>query len=1385
MTEALVGRIVYRLHLPKCSQCPQESSSSLQHKKRKRFESSSALATQPPYPAQTVADEDEDEVAVVQHFPTPIAAWIFQPDDQPDTEFILSVPQCLLTLTCEAARLNQTVEIVKYSKILLPTSASAPSLPSQYEDQTVPTTLVEVFRGGMRVLHTERECLLTQHDEDGDAPKTGTISQSSSINSAEIRWTSLSQLAQQERVDQRLQVSSSKRRYSFGGTVDAVSPVISMDPTDPFALLELYDPDSTYTCVVVLRKNGINCQAAILAEDKLILHNVQRQKWRIPAVLSKKLPHLERIPSHVFVVSDTHQVTWDPQTKPQSQAQAQPVRSNDASLESNVHAPAVLPITPSSAPSSLSSLQGSITSVHRIRAGDETHIHYLEIMSSFIGNKVHAGTGSQLQQRRHILYVTYFPMSSSLQLSLRPGSWIQADNIHPFGRSPEDGWTFGACFRSTIAIVKMASESVGIDDVRHSTSDGALGRRPDAILSLDSVVPYPFLRIRRSYLEYACRQLLSTWMKDFRVPLSEKSNLPSLQDLSQVLMGNNNNNNTGKSRKSASRNAYAEFFDHGIEHTRIPNDGQDEGGGCHMSFDNRHGSLLPRLVCLGQLREASYEVLKARLRKYLMSPDSGNIHVGWTGSVTLTQDELGQAMDRNFGLQQDAIDGSRESAMFIGGMTGGTARLGSLQAQLSNGSIVLPVVSTDSRMHSNSAETGFCFAKLACVSISCICIAVFSTEMTDESLPNVRMNSLPLYQCASDAKPSEMGPCSILEIGGRVFMASLSVTCKYFLPVILHESSRVNQASEPYCGPNSSVDGSSSIQSCLDPSLSSVTSSSALFVGLLSRTAFKLVKSKSGESNGCMLTVSHNPFDGPGAPSTETVSCMQSIEVKPAIKVEEVMRHYLRRRATNLLGTTVTDDHLTLALVWWKLGSDERTCALLSGGWDQLVPDASLTAQSIGIMVRIPCSSVQHETKRGYVRIRCRFDDISASLISFPAGESRSNTTLTNRTASVVDCVSSGTVLSGMLDRRPRRITCHGKHDEEAQKRGALVFSPCNPGIPMYTLAGLFWAICNDLKNSSRAMVAPSLVREIRGATLMGISYCRAQACCTKCHKTLYEVHVTKKDISSKNQAWRNGVVESLSLADAGNQLTFWDRPLPMSYYQNKHLVPDQQKPPPAEEIPTKRRTLQKRGQRTSRLRCPENCSVEQHASIKWECSGTIDDGTGQAKLYADRDTVLALLGMDTATVEAIEAGAWLDENGVVFSKSMPPKAHIREAIVTARSMAHNQARVRRGVCREQPAVQEADVLKLLTPLTRADYLMQQFCRTSKRPTRALNYYVKCKPLSDKMSLSKTQVEIAAPGARGAALTRDVGTYSLPPLKLNLVDCRVVPSDVYQSWDGL
>ena len=36
--------------------------------------------------------------------------------------------------------------------------------------------------------------------------------------------------------------------------------------------------------------------------------------------------------------------------------------------------------------------------------------------------------------------------------------------------------------------------------------------------------------------------------------------------------------------------------------------------------------------------------------------------------------------------------------------------------------------------------------------------------------------------------------------------------------------------------------------------------------------------------------------------------------------------------------------------------------------------------------------------------------------------------------------------------------------------------------------------------------------------------------------------------------------------------------------------------------------------------------------AIKWECSGTLDDGTGQAVLYAERDVAMAVIRAEIAT---------------------------------------------------------------------------------------------------------------------------------------------------------
>jgi hypothetical protein len=170
---------------------------------------------------------------------------------------------------------------------------------------------------------------------------------------------------------------------------------------DPFSLLELYDKESTYTCAVVFRTHALQCHAAILSGD------TKRQKWRIPDVLAKKLlPHLQgRLPTHVFVVHDVHQVVWE--------KRGQSWNANCLSCGS-YHS-----VSPH--PTLCSVFKGRIASVHRIRVGDTTHMYYFELVSDGSSNSEDDSQGAAVL-RRNRLYLTYFPMSSSLQLGLRPGA---------------------------------------------------------------------------------------------------------------------------------------------------------------------------------------------------------------------------------------------------------------------------------------------------------------------------------------------------------------------------------------------------------------------------------------------------------------------------------------------------------------------------------------------------------------------------------------------------------------------------------------------------------------------------------------------------------------------------------------------------------------------------------------------------------------------------------------------------------------------------------------------------------------------------------------------------------------------------------------------------
>ena len=308
----------------------------------------------------------------------------------------------------------------------------------------------------------------------------------------------------------------------------------------------------------------------------------------------------------------------------------------------------------------------------------------------------------------------------------------------------------------------------------------------------------------------------------------------------------------------------------------------------------------------------------------------------------------------------------------------------------------------------------------------------------------------------------------------------------------------------------------------------------------------------------------------------------------------------------------------------------------------------------------------------------------------------------------------------------------------------------------------------------------------------------RVVAECTKCYSSLRDTSASDDNIPNKKRRKDDGgVLASVSLPNL-DRATYWHMPLlansglgqvayqvlpslsppapPVEPPVAPPIAPSVEPPvappvaplveppvappvePPVTNTPTKLRSERD----TTPLRCPNHCQVDQYGAVKWECSGTLDDGTGQARLFSERDSSLCLLGLSTETIELIEHGAWLNEGGIVFSKTMPPKAYLRHAIGTARYLAETD---KRSFHWKKGPLKDKDVMAFLTPTARAEYLLQRHCR-SLAPVRELDYFVRCKPLSDSVTHVKhTAIEIF-PG-------NDMTTYTLPPLKLQLVDCCV------------
>ena len=191
-----------------------------------------------------------------------------------------------------------------------------------------------------------------------------------------------------------------------------------------------------------------------------------------------------------------------------------------------------------------------------------------------------------------------------------------------------------------------------------------------------------------------------------------------------------------------------------------------------------------------------------------------------------------------------------------------------------------------------------------------------------------------------------------------------------------------------------------------------------------------------------------------------------------------------------------------------------------------------------------------------------------------------------------------------------------------------------------------------------------------------------------------------------------------------------------------------------------------------SMLLCPSECP-QCHASVKWECSAIVDDGTGQAKLYAEREAALLLLGTDL-DVTAIERGAWCCEEGILFQPSLPPSSNLSQSIRTASIEARRHLSSDKKTCSVEEELSSA--YRLLQDKLKAEYLIQHHCRhwLHHHGQRRLDLFCRCKPLSEDLSLNGTEINVVK--AMAAQVDLQFGmtnTATLPPLKLILEDACV------------
>jgi len=1048
---------------------------------------------------------------------------------------------------------------------------------------------------------------------------------------------------------------------------------------------------------------------------------------------------------------------------------------------------------------------------------------------------------------------TTFALRSTKFCENDPSSADSSDqNDHNSEDKSRDLVGFIAHCRSTILIIETASESEtrnmkledGMND-RVASEEGSS--------SWNDLREKSYIKnMKQDIHEYVWRLTVYRWYKESRMHdiLTSRNKTTTFERIlflltnASVHLKSTHDESCCKSKpnkiipnpgRTSHRDPYIEFFDHGSNDLKM-----------NLYSYFRSSCNKPAIIELQKIHNCCMKYMKKKLESIRISIGKqkawrnqqntiidNRFKVSWTGSDHLTGSTLFSTL---FNCSVSCLT-SFPDEVFTAGILEtkwnphtNQNQIHAIQDTKTRLPIILYSSTNDVNDHSSSGlersqdSCNHSTGDLSLVSLNSVVVSFFCLgDIRTQSNTNQHyLSGFKLLSPASiskeqnDAKSKILpkGTCTLLTVGETLFIASVHLLCSNALESFSTVLNVMNSSDldlpdhsrkpHVYDISKKSPCETFSLRSCLEREKFSAKKSSTgakhFTVGRFLHHHFRNSKVINEMFMGLIVSICHIPINGQVTREfkykTRPIEMVQCIDIRLPVLISDINKTEMKAALGEILCINNRDTRvykneyiINLACAWWQTVEGLNNCnSLVLGG---LKDQRGCPKFTYFIVVKIPLSSIETDTT-GHKQWTCDLNDSYMHCLREPFITHNSNNTDSfHQTNDDLDMES----FMNILPRIPHRLPGPSKTSSSniIGKRSHNLSSYWS-GVPKVTIQDLQMKLCQDLCNESNSNLAPSLVRRIVGSRLICIGYCRARAQCTKCLKFLVKRKMDKKTNKPSLSLRR---LESVQYSDRNRQeISYWHQPLPLPrtlYSTSTSCVPtgseihNSYSRHKNKKIKIEISNEEKSSKENPILCCPNGCPTE-FAAIRWECSGVLN-GDGQAKLYADGEAALLLLGKEL-NIDEIEKGAWNIEGGVIFNRSIPLKSPISSVISESLSMNLKSSTENINSVEIMGRKRPRKLMKAFEFLSieeKAEYLLYKHCKESKEPVRPLQFLCRCKPIitnclrqSEVEVIEKVEVRI-----KHGTSFREITTPSLPILALSLVDICDKESFSQKGWDLL